>query len=225
MLSEPCEWPWSFVGDCDAYRALNPDEQSLIVGAATTSLWEWSGRRYGLCPTTLRPEVRCDRQSCSGVSQVRLPGPIASVTEVLEEGLVLPASEYRIDNDFWLVRVGDKRWICCQDMTEPPTAENTWQVTYQRGIPVPPGGRMAAGVLICELAKAVNEDKNCRLPKRVQTITKQGMTVGFLDDFENLEAGRTGIWEIDQWLASLERPSWSVTSPNYHSGTGHRRTS
>jgi hypothetical protein len=41
------------------------------------------------------------------------------------------------------------------------------------------------------------------LPERVQTITRQGVTVGFLDPQDFLEKGRTGITMIDLWLRSV----------------------
>jgi hypothetical protein len=101
-------------------------------------------------------------------------------------------------------------------MDAPLGSENTWSVTYQQGKPVPVGGQIAAGLLACELAKAACGDKSCGLPQRVQSITRQGVTVAVLDAFDDIDTGHTGIWLIDSWVASVtKRPRrWRVLSPD-----------
>jgi hypothetical protein len=78
-------------------------------------------------------------------------------------------------------------------------------VTYVRGVRVPEGGEIAAGVLALELAKAACNDNTCQLPKRMQTMTRQGVTVAMLDSFDDVDKGHTGIWIIDSWVASMTK--------------------
>lgn len=162
-----------------------------------------------------------------------LPGPISSVSEVIIGGTVLPPSAYRVDNSRYLVRQDGGSWPACQDLdaslaTVPPVGPDdpfTWAVTYVRGLPVPIGGQVAAGRLACELAKALCGDSSCQLPRRVQSITRQGVTMAILDTFDDVAKGRTGVWVIDSWVASVTRPivrGGTVTSPDVRRRSANR---
>jgi hypothetical protein len=148
-----------------------------------------------------------DNCTCGVPTSLRLPGPIVSISQVLLGGVVLPPAAYRVDNGTTLVRTDGGRWPWCQDMALPTTAPGTFSVAYDFGREVPIGGQLAAGVLACELAKAACRDSTCALPQRVQTITRQGVTMAMLDPFDGIEAGRTGIWLIDSWVASIVKPT------------------
>lgn len=139
---------------------------------------------------------RCgDTCGCGGVAPLALPGPIFSVVEVVEDGVVLPPEAYSIQNHRYLARLDGRAWAPCD-----------LEITYQRGAAVPSGGQVAAGVLAKELALAACDDSECRLPQRVQTITRQGVTVAMLDAFDDIEQGHTGIWIIDSWVTSMTKP-------------------
>lgn len=147
-----------------------------------------------------------------------LPGPVNEITEVIVDGEILPASSYTLRNGtVW--RTDGKGWPDCNDPVADPLAENSpaWTITYLRGYPVPVGGQVAAYMLTCELALALCEDDDCSLPQRVQSITREGVTMSILDGFEGLEEGKTGIWEIDAWIKSVNAPKVSppqVFSPD-----------
>lgn len=138
---------------------------------------------------------------------LKLPGPVSSVQEIKINGQVLDPHAYRIDNYRLLVRTDGGQWPTCQDMTADPDQPNTWIISYTMGQPVPVGGQIAAGLLACELAKALCGDNSCALPRRVQSVTRQGVTVAtLLDTFDDVDKGRTGIWLIDSWVASVTKP-------------------
>src|SRR3546814_17185264 len=84
------------------------------------------------------------------------------------------------------------RWPTCQNMNLADGAEDTWSVTYVKGYAVPKGGQVAAGMLAVELAKAACNDKTCGLPRRVQSVTRQGVTVAVLDAFDDIDEGQIG---------------------------------
>lgn len=162
--------------------------------------------------------------SCGAVPHINLPGPVDSVTEVQIDGEVVPSSTYRLEGSM-LIRENGLDWPDCQDLALPLGQEGTWGVTYMRGKPVPKGGQIAAGVLATELYKAACNDASCKLPQRVQTITRQGVTMAMLDSFEDsVDKGYTGIWVIDSWLSSVNSPKQPsvVQSPdyNYYGGRG-----
>ena len=91
-------------------------------------------------------------------------------------------------------------------MALPTTAPGTFSIAYDYGREVPIGGQLAAGVLACELAKAACRDSSCALPQRIQSITRQGVTVAVLDAFDDIDSGHTGIWLIDSWVSSIVKP-------------------
>lgn len=164
--------------------------------------------------------------SCTldGLRSVRLPGPVVEIEEVWLDGEILDPSEYRLDYGNVLIRSYGS-WPRTQDLMEPTSEPNTFSITYRRGLAVPVQGQMAAGMLACELYKAYCKDNTCQLPQRLQTITRQGVTVGFMDQFEGLSDGMTGIWSIDSWIMSVTRPtpSASIKSPDYRGlNSGYR---
>lgn len=158
--------------------------------------------------------------SCTALSELWLPPPANSVTEVKVNGVVLDPGDYSLQKGY-LVRTDGGVWPSCQDMTLAATEPNTFQVTYLMGKPVPAGGNLAAGMMACEIAKAC-AGQECRLPDRVTNITREGVTMTMLDPQDFLENGLTGIREVDQWLAAvnpykLKQSSkvWSPDLPNH----------
>lgn len=240
------DWPVQACGELPA-----PDSQSYaeLRSAATEILWALSGRRFGTAEVTVRPcrqqgswptvgpalqdgrwvNISCRsclgegrRCSCPEVSELMLPGPVQSVTEVkLGAAVVAPAS-YRVDDLLWLVRQDGGRWPATQNMGEPLGADDTWSVKYERGLAVPSGGQRSMGELMSELWKACCNDGTCCLPKRVRTIAKQGITLGILDPMDFLEKGKTGLYFTDLWLQSVNpqaRPQAArISSPDYDPG-------
>lgn len=144
--------------------------------------------------------------SCPGLTQVRLRAPLVEVAEVWVDGAELDPTDYRVDDWRWLVRLDGGRFPCCQDMTADRTGDNTFEITYTFGTVPPVAGKRAAASLACELIKAWTPDSEgeCRLPERVRTLTRQGVTMTLIDNPRDLfEDGYTGLEEVDLWLGSL----------------------
>lgn len=156
-----------------------------------------------------------ERCGCGGVAPLQIPGPVVSITEIKEDEVVLDPSAYHVENNVLLVRTDGKVWAPCG-----------LEITYQRGTAVPVGGQVAAGVLAVELAKAACNDKTCQLPRRVQTITRQDVTIAMLDSFDDIDKGHTGIWVIDSWVASMTKPApvSRVLSPDIPRNNPRRKT-
>lgn len=184
----------------------------VLIGAAWTEIF---------CGTCGKAECYCRGDA---VKTISLPGPVVEVTKVTVDGDVLPASAYWLRNRRWLERVDGQPWPFWQDLNLAPSADNTWEVEYVKGVEVPMGGRVAAGALAEQLALAAAGDKGCKLPKRIQTVTREGVTIGMLDPFAQTKSSSrasveipkvdTGIWEIDSWMAgvNMPRPYASVRS-------------
>lgn len=164
---------------------------------------------------------RDDQCGCGSLSSISLaPAPIDAVSEVKVDGQVLDAGAYRVDNHRWLVRTDGEGWPCCQRLDRADTEPETFSVAYTYGRTPPPMGVRAAAVLACELAMACHDETvgKCKLPKSVQSITRQGVTMvlapsDFLD-----RNGKVGIYEVDLFVrtynpARLQRRA-SVMSPD-----------
>lgn len=151
------------------------------------------------CPG-IGPDTGC---GCHRLQQVALPGRVHRVVEVRVDGQVVDPAVYRVDNWRWLVRVDGGRWPHRQDLAAGEGAPGSFAVTYERGSPVPVAGQWAAGQLACELAKACVGDKACRLPRRVASVVRQGVSTEFADPAQLARDGMTGIPEVDGWLAAV----------------------
>ena len=247
-----CEWPVIWPEACRELDPVRQDRSAAIVEMATDLLWNWTGRRFGVCPVRVdlqhdpavcgcelggsgtywgrsRPlgrgpapwtpvllggkmfnvscGCRADPCVCGPVSaaEVVLPGPVAEVSAVEVDEVLLPESAWELRPGGVLVRVDGSAW-----------PHEGLVVEYGRGVPVPVGGQIAAGVLAWELSKAVECPDDCALPQRLQAITRQGVSVAVMDQFDDLDEGRTGIWLIDSWVSSVTRPrvGGSVLSPD-----------
>jgi hypothetical protein len=174
------------------------------VGLGGWSEWGWPMWYAGGC-TCNRPR-EC---GCSRVSEIQLgASPIAYVSQVLVDGAVLPATRYRVDDRRWLVRLNDADgtnpgWQCCQDMNLPTTAVDTFAVTFTAGEPPPPSGVMAATELACQIGLACAGASQCRLPQRLQSLTRQGVSASFFDPQDFLTENRTGLYLVDLFLQAV----------------------
>lgn len=178
---------------------------------------QWFNLGCGTCQGT----CRC---APDGSLALRLPGPAQTIKSVMIGGQELAEEAYEL-RDGVLYRIDGAAWPYCNDWVADPTAPDSpaWTITYERGYPVPDGGQIAAYTLACELALALCGDKACKLPQRVQSITRQGVTMAVLDSFEDVQDGRTGIWLVDAWVASVNAPRAArpqVYSPDIEPGRG-----
>lgn len=212
-----CE-PWATEADlcepCNDYDSETLEHLEWALPAAADVLYELSGRRFpGICTTEVRP--LCTRLpesgSCCGANvRHRLAHhPVRSIVQVLLDGVELvEGTDYRLDDQQLLVRLPDEHgrrrvWPCCQRTDLDATEEHTWAVTYRHGTPAPRMGVVAAGILACELAMACVPSlaDRCRLPKKVTSVTRQGVTIVMApSDF--LKDGKVGIYEVDLFLGT-----------------------
>lgn len=168
---------------------------------------EWAGWSGGWPTPVLHGgrwfNVACgacgDGCSCSALEEVVLPGRVHDVTRVTVDGTPLVTGAYRVDDNRVLVRVDGGRWPECNDLTLADTQPGTWSVAARYGEVPPAGGDWAVGELACELAKAmVGED--CRLPRNVSQLVRQGVTISFPDVTEMLRQRRTGLYLTDLFI-------------------------
>lgn len=159
-------------------------------------VWDGSNWRNVACGCG----PKCSWQSPSVIHlSSRTALPVREVTEVVIAGEILDPSEYRLEGDL-LYRVNG-RWPA-QDLTRPLDEEGTWSVTFTRGNPPPQGSAKLVALLAAEFLAACNGGK-CRLPRRVRSVTRQGVSYDMIDPTDIYESGKTGLAEVDVWLSAV----------------------
>lgn len=184
---------------------------------ASLVLYGLTGRQYGgVCTDTISPNLDvcwCGQWVEDGNgnprpllgwpdgwdgSSIFLPHrPVRSVVEVSVGGETVDPSTYRL--------VDRRRLVRCAGSWPSQDACGDFTVTYEYGVGAPAGSAQMAGLYACEMWRACNNDGDCRLPKRAQTIVQEGITTAVLlgDPIALLENGLTGLQEVDGWVKAL----------------------
>ena len=216
--------PWATndeARECSGFDDVEDDGPfglTALLEASTYLLYLLSGKRYpGICEDFVRPpgvcdDGRCCRDSCScchhGVSKLTLGAyPIREIVDVEIDGEILDPSEYRILNRRYLLRMADvdgnrQRWPGIQRLDLPLGEPGTWGVGFRYGNAPPRPGQMAMIAHARELAKACASDPGCKLPARVQSVARQGVTMVIGDPQSFMISGLTGLPDADGWLSA-----------------------
>lgn len=198
---DSCE-SWVTVAELEACCA-NTGDKAAAIRAASHLAWDLSGRSMSTCPVTWSVNNLDDDDACGpptpgrwrrgrdDANVTRLPLPVGAVFEVAVAGTALPTSAWALFDGVRLVRhVGT--W---------PT-DGSLTVTAMAGTPPSELGRMAVVAMACELLAACAGSPACKLPARVQSIVRQGVSHVVLDPQEFLDKGRTGLPAFDQFLSA-----------------------
>lgn len=142
--------------------------------------------------------------SCSQLSQVVLPSPVAEVTEVKVDGVILDPSAYRVDDWRFLVRLDGDEWPRCNDLRLADTEAGTWSVTASYGEMVPTLGSFAVGQLANEIYKACpgGAGGSCLPTATVRQVTRQGVTTVHFDAETAFAKGKIGLYFPDLFIAT-----------------------
>lgn len=186
VVVQPCYKP-ALLGGYQTYPVMAPDYGSAYVQSGV-----WHNSCAG-------QEPGC----CSGC-EIDLDGPtsIAGITEVALSGAVLDPSAYVVQDGHILVRIDGECWPTCVNYSTQDPPE--FQVEYLKGIPIPEHVQKATERLACELAKAC-AGAACALPRRLRSLTRQGVEVTVEELSTKPGEIRTGIPEVDM-IISLENP-------------------
>lgn len=158
--------------------------------------------------------------TCRASCEVPFPSSVAHVVSVAVDGVFLDPSAFRLDSYRGiptLVRTDGECWPQCQDMDTDIGDAGSFVITYKPGRTLPVAGRLAAGELACDFAKAcVGQD--CSLPQQLASLSRNGVEVQVVDPSALLEDGLTGLANVDRWVRAVNptrRPQRSrVYSPD-----------
>lgn len=128
-----------------------------------------------------------------GVRRLRLrQNPVREILSVKEYGKVVDPSTYTLRNNTYIVKNNGLTWSM--------DPINELEVTYVHGNPPPQAGISAAILLANEFILSELEPESCSLPKRITSITRQGLSMTMLDPQDFLENGLTGVEEVDLFI-------------------------
>jgi hypothetical protein len=184
-------------------RPCRPVQAPLYLTYPAWSIWDTAVPGGGLPQGPYaQPGTCCGSGPCQcSPSQIALPGPVGAVTSVQQDGVTVDPAGYRLVGNL-LVRQGGEAWPLQQDLASPLGDVGTFGITYTRGEAVPDVLNDAAGVYACEVAKA-RTGGPCALPGRVQSISRGGVDIEYVDTANYLDKGWTGVQEVDQIIATI----------------------
>lgn len=168
------------------------------------------GQMYNL-PVRDCNSVQYNDNSCF-VREMRLRhGPVHEVYSLTADGKEIPLDTFTIRNKSYLVKNGrNAYWDFC--------STHEFVVKYKYGANPPPAGVDAAIDLANEFLLAIDGDERCRLPERISSISRQGVSIHVSDPQEYLNDGRTGIYSVDMFLRaynpSKAKKKSKVFTPN-----------
>lgn len=155
---------------------------------------QWFNLGCGGCPGSC---------SCTVLHKVKLPFPVTNVVEVKVDGTPLISGSYVVYDYDTLLRVDGDEWPLCNDLNKADTETGTWSITVTTGTSVPTLGRLAVGELFAQLTLACIGDSTCQLPKPVQQLVRQGVSITYLDPNEVFADGKLGLYNCDLFLSTF----------------------
>lgn len=200
------------VDNCDGSSTplLYPWTDDDLVLSASNLLFKRTCLRYpGLCTRRIRPCVDCTCKRspccCGPYYTIDLASdyPIVAITSITIDGAVFDSANYRLDDDWRIVRLDGEQWPTCQNLglTNYTGSGSDVIVEYVTGREAPIELQMAAAELACELKKACNGDESCKLPDHVRNVTRRGVEFELDDVTSLISEGLTGNQIIDHALA------------------------
>lgn len=199
----------------------------VSIETASWILWALSGKKYSGITTTT--EVYFDTPQTEAIrhgftvpraynrpanTRIRLTGfPVLAIESVADgQGKLLDPSEYYLTNHATL------------HITRPLYSDLV--ITYTYGSMPPLAGIYAARALALQFIHNYEDDGQCVLPSRVTSVSRQDISYVMLDQQDFLAELRTGVYEVDLFLKSVNpdsaRVRSKVFSPSVRRG---RRTS
>lgn len=219
METGPCDG-WATADDLTC--PLDGIDDAIVVDALAVGAdvcWALSGRRFGECSVTVYP-VASGLATCPPLGPwvwATYPPsdePILTTVARLDNGRIFdlgqqvssvddvtidgdPFDDWRLEDGWRLVRTDGLLWPWS---TDPTALRVSLDITV--GLSVPVLGVRASAELACEVVKAITDDADCRLPSRVTSLVRQGVSVAMAEPGVFFAEGRTGLYLVDLFIAT-----------------------
>ena len=194
---------------------LDPIDAEGAIQAASWALWALTGRKlHGY-------QQRIDEMEVYGCD-LRFPvGPVDSIVSIEQVdpcgtgspttmGDWCPSGPQSVNlcgGSYYGGFVGDYRTNQWGPCNRPSRVRATYNVCSN----LPPGTDKIVCSLASEYVKASTGAPGCKLPERITSITRQGVSWTVLDPQGFFDAGRTGIVAIDHWITAVRVGVGSAT--------------
>lgn len=194
-------------GDTTTMRNSSSVDAQYALEIASWLLYRLTGERYPGTSTTTETyraagadtgggacEPSGSRSGKQSARSLRLRhAPVLSVGAVIADGLAETPADYRVER-YTTLRRRDGRPL--------PLGGDGMTITYTHGLNPPAAGVHAAGLLADQFVYSWCGSDECRLPERVTSISRQGVSYTVLDPQEYVRDGRTGIYLVDLFIHS-----------------------
>jgi hypothetical protein len=161
--------------------ASNRAAATTVVRRLTGNRWTW-------------PPVRVvERYPVRGGRLLLRGRPVTRVVTLTDRRTSVPLGYELTGNGF--LTITDRGYECRPNVNA--------EVTYEYGSRPSILATKAIGALAYEFSLAEAEDGACRLPQRVTSVNRQGLSWTMIDPQDYLDKGRTGVGDVDLLLASL----------------------
>lgn len=198
---------------CEAVDGEDDALVATMIDQASDILALLSGLTVaGQCLTTVRPIYKggCGPTAIAndwttrfgGIDTIPLRGPNVDIVEILIDGNVIAASDYKLLDGLYLMRIS-ANWPTINDLRRDETQTNTFAITYRFGWPHDKLTNMACVELACELIKDAKGQKSTL--RGVTSINIQGATAQVRDRAGALRDGEEQIPVVARWM-SLHAP-------------------
>lgn len=138
-----------------------------------------------------------DCAPCIRGSVIRLDGYRPRDITVTIDGVVVDPDSYRVQGGM-LIRTDGEAWPRRNNFGIGDGVETI--VSYTHGAEPPIELKIAAAALACELKTACDDPSNCAVPSRVQSISRQGVSMTLMDLQMLFATDKTGIPAVDYAL-------------------------
>jgi hypothetical protein len=223
---------------CRAARDAEMEDDDIriedAIESASLVMYYATGRTYGLCTSDrIRPCVtgNCVHRCGCGVNGLNTGlWPVVSLESIWIEGAEGDTDDFHIDEWRYLVpNDPEYSWPVGNSMVHVADSEEevadplhkVFEIVVQYGIPAPKLIERATRALACEFLQDCL-DLPCKLPERVTSQSRAGLSRQMASSQDLLRDGLTGIYAVDLAIkvlnpSGLQSPSF-VISPDIRQG-------
>ncbi len=236
----PYVTPEELITCCKDAEGMEEDDPRLVdaIDDASLVLFYLTGKQFqGTSRKTVRPNCLTGFCSCGCTPfQVNLGlWPITSLVSVRYDGTLYTGSDltdtFHINDYRFLARndgeafLSGNQWAIAGGSEDTEDNGYVFEATVDYGLETPRLLTRATRALACQFVAACC-DKPCKLPERVTSVSRRGITQDLASVVDLLEQGRTGIYEVDLAIkvfnpSKLQSPSF-FWHPQTSSNRGRR---